>query len=82
MSLEFVSTMSLEFIVNYVLDWFTHIAASQHQLLAGDVGVFISIDEWNQFARSLHIHPVGVSEFLGKHFLLHPDSVEEDRDQK
>ncbi len=23
MSLEFVSTMSLEFIVNYVLDWFT-----------------------------------------------------------
>jgi hypothetical protein len=39
--------MSLEFIVNYVLDWFTHIAASQHQLLAGDVGVFISIDEWN-----------------------------------
>ena len=23
MSLEFVSTMSLEFFVNYVLDWFT-----------------------------------------------------------
>ncbi len=42
----------------------------------------ISIDEWNQFARSLSIRPVGISEFLGKHFLLHPDSVEEDRDQK
>jgi hypothetical protein len=25
MSLEFVSTMSLEFFVNYVLDWFTRI---------------------------------------------------------
>ena len=26
MSLEFVSTMSLEFCVNYVLDWFTCLA--------------------------------------------------------
>jgi len=43
---------------------------------------FISIDEWNQFARSLPIRPVGISEFLAKHFLLHPDPVEEDRDQK
>jgi hypothetical protein len=41
-----------------------------------------SIDEWNQFASSLPIRPVSISEFLGKHFLLHPDSDEKDRDQK
>ena len=43
--------------------------------------MFISIDEWNQFPRSLPIRPEGISELLGKQFLLHPDSVEKDRDQ-
>ena len=43
---------------------------------------FISIDEWNQFARSLLIRPVRISEFIGQHLLLDPDPVEEDRDQR
>ena len=38
---------------------------------------FISIDEWNQFARSLLVPAVRISEFLGQHSLLDPDPVEE-----
>ncbi len=41
----------------------------------------LSIDEWDQFARSFHIRPVGISEFFGQQPLLHPDPVEEYRDQ-
>ena len=43
------------------------------------VGVFISIDEWNQLARCLSVRPVGISECFGQHPLLHPDPVEEHR---
>ncbi len=33
MSLEFVSTMSLEYFVNYVLDWFIPISPPKESLL-------------------------------------------------
>ena len=42
---------------------------------------FISIDEWNQLARSLLIRPVRISEFIGQHSLLDPDPTEDYRDQ-
>jgi hypothetical protein len=43
--------------------------------------VFISIDEWNQFLRSLHVLSVGIPELTCQHSLFHPDSIEEQWDQ-
>ena len=49
-----------------------------HYLL---ISLFISIDEWNKFARHLFIRPVGISEFFGQHSLLDLDPDKENRDQ-
>ena len=43
---------------------------------------FISIDEWNRFARSLLVRPVRISEFIGQQSLLDPDPVKENGDQR